>query len=310
MSRSLFRSSTRSRHYAPLYDELAAALSSEGQWEVVFVDDGSTDGSYDELVRLHEAFANVRVVRFRRNFGKSAALAAGFEQARGELIVTIDADLQDDPAEIRNLLAKLDEGFDLVSGWKTHRRDSLPRRLFSRLYNSTTAWITGVRLHDMNCGLKVYRAEVLRDIRLYGELHRYMPVLAYHRGFRVGEIPVNHRPRKHGRSRYGLERYARGLFDLMTVAFMGRYRYRPLHLFGGVGLITGFVGFLILLYLTAVKIGGAGIGQRPLLQLGVLLVVVGVQLFSLGLVGEMITNHHAENTDLRRGSTDIRDILG
>ena len=294
----------------PLYQELAASLGPEAAWEVVFVDDGSTDGSYAELKRLHEEFGNVRVVQLRRNFGKAAALSAGFDQARGEMIVTIDADLQDDPAEIPHLLAKLDEGFDLVSGWKVRRRDSFARRLFSRVYNSTTGWVTGVRLHDMNCGLKAYRAEVVRDLRLYGELHRYVPVLAHHRGFRVGEQPVNHRPRQHGRSRYGFERFLRGFFDLLTVTFMGRYRYRPLHLFGGLGLATGFIGFLILLYLTAIKIGGSGIGQRPLLLLGALLVVVGIQLLSLGLVGEMITSHHAEKTERRDTARHVRNVLG
>jgi glycosyltransferase involved in cell wall biosynthesis len=294
----------------PLYDELAAALGPEAAWEVVFVDDGSTDGSYAELKRLHEAFSNVRVVQLRRNFGKAAALSAGFEQARGEMVVTIDSDLQDDPAEIPHLLEKLNEGFDLVSGWKVRRRDSFARRMFSRIYNRTTGWVTGVRLHDMNCGLKVYRAEVVRDLRLYGELHRYVPVLAHHRGFRVGELPVNHRPRQHGRSRYGFERFLRGFFDLLTVAFMGRYRYRPLHLFGGLGLATSFVGFLILLYLTAIKIGGAGIGERPLLLLGALLIVVGIQLLSLGLVGEMITSHHAEKEERRDTSRHVRNVLG
>jgi glycosyltransferase involved in cell wall biosynthesis len=294
----------------PLYGELAAALGPAEAWEVVFVDDGSTDGSYAELKRLHEEFENVRVVQLRRNFGKAAALSAGFEQAQGEAVVTIDADLQDDPAEIPHLLAKLDEGYDLVSGWKVRRRDSLARRMFSRLYNRTTGWVTGVRLHDMNCGLKVYRAEVVRDLRLYGELHRYVPVLAHHRGFRVGERPVNHRPRQHGQSRYGVERFLRGFFDLLTVTFMGRYRYRPLHLFGGLGLATGFAGFLILLYLTALKIAGAGIGERPLLLLGALLVVVGIQLLSLGLVGEMITSHHAEKADRRETAMHVRNVLG
>jgi glycosyltransferase involved in cell wall biosynthesis len=294
----------------PLYDELAAALTSGFRWEVVFVDDGSTDGSYRELSKLHDAFDNVRVVRLRRNFGKAAALAAGFQQTRGEVVVTIDADLQDDPAEIPSLLAKLDEGYDVVSGWKVRRQDSLPRRIFSRVYNRTTGWVTGVRLHDMNNGLKAYRAEVVRDLRLYGDLHRYVPVLAHHRGFRVGEVPVNHRSRQHGRSRYGPERFLRGFFDLLTVTFMGRYRYRPLHLFGGLGLATGFTGFVILLYLTAIKIGGAGIGERPLLLLGALLVVVGIQLLSLGLVGEMITSNHAEKEGRGDHPNQVRDILG
>jgi glycosyltransferase involved in cell wall biosynthesis len=278
-----------------LYDELRAALEPiDRDWEAVFVDDGSTDGSFAALTRLHSRHQNVRVVRLRRNFGKAAALSAGFAQARGETIVTIDADLQDDPAEIPRLLAKLDEGFDLVSGWKVHRRDPLRRRLPSRIFNNVTGRISGLRLHDLNSGLKAYRAEVVRGLRIYGELHRFVPVLAHYRGYRVAEIPVNHRPREHGRSRYGLERYLRGFFDLLTVTFMGRYRYRPLHLFGGLGLALGFIGFTLLVYLTALWFSGEAIGHRPLLTLGVLLVVVGIQLFSLGLVGELVTSHHEE----------------
>ena len=285
------------RSVALLYDELDSALQPlDRPWEAVFVDDGSTDGTHAALTRLHAGQDNVVVVRFRRNFGKAAALAAGFAQAKGDVIVTIDGDLQDDPAEIPKLLAKLDEGFDLVSGWKTKRRDPLRRRIPSRLFNSVTGWVSGVRLHDMNCGLKAYRAEVVRGLRLYGELHRFIPVLAHHRGYRIAEVPVNHRPREHGRSRYGLERYMRGFFDLLTVSFIGRYRHRPLHLFGGVGLIFSLLGTAILTYLTIVKLLGHPIGQRPLLLLGVLLVVVGIQLLSLGLLSELITSHHEERT--------------
>ncbi|TML43519.1 MAG: glycosyltransferase family 2 protein [Actinobacteria bacterium] len=283
------------RSIALLYEELQAALEPLGQrWEAVFVDDGSVDGSFAALTRLHDTNENVRVVRLRRNFGKAAALAAGFGQARGEIVVTIDADLQDDPAEIPRLLVKLDEGFDLVSGWKTRRRDSLRRRLLSRIFNWVTGRVSGLRLHDMNCGLKAYRSEVVRGMPLYGELHRFIPVLAQFRGFRVAELPVNHRPREHGRSRYGVERYVRGFLDLLTVSFIGRYRHRPLHLFGGLGLVLGLIGFAILIYLTVVKALGHSIGERPLLTLGVLLVVVGLQFFSLGLISEMLTSQHEE----------------
>jgi glycosyltransferase involved in cell wall biosynthesis len=283
------------RSIALLYDELQAALEPLGEeWEAVFVDDGSVDGSFAALTRLHDANENVRVVRLRRNFGKAAALAAGFSQARGETVVTIDADLQDDPAEIPRLLVKLDEGFDLVSGWKTRRRDPLRRRVLSRIFNWVTGRMSGLRLHDMNCGLKAYRAEVVRGMPLYGELHRFIPVLAQYRGFRVAELPVNHRPREHGRSRYGVERYIRGFLDLLTVSFIGRYRHRPLHLFGGLGLILGLFGVAILVYLTVVKALGHAIGERPLLTLGVLLVVVGLQFFSLGLISEMLTSQHEE----------------
>jgi len=299
------------RSVALLADELDSALQPLGTpWETIFVDDGSTDGTFAAVTRLHAARDDVVVVRLRRNFGKAAALAAGFAQARGDVIVTIDGDLQDDPAEIPHLLAKLDEGFDLVSGWKSNRRDPLRRRILSRVFNTVTRWISGVRLHDMNCGLKAYRPEVVRGLRLYGELHRFIPVLAQQRGFRVAELPVNHRPREHGRSRYGIERYLRGFLDLLTVSFLGRYRHRPLHLFGGLGLTLWLAGIGILLYLTVVKLMGHAIGQRPLLILGVLLVVVGIQVFSLGLITELITSHHEERASGReRAEALVEEIL-
>jgi glycosyltransferase involved in cell wall biosynthesis len=299
------------RSVALLYEELQAALEPLRQeWEAVFVDDGSTDGSFAALTRLHNARDNVVVVRLRRNFGKAAALATGFAQARGETVVTIDADLQDDPSEIPHLLLKLDEGFDLVSGWKVKRRDPLGRRALSRLFNWVTGRVSGLRLHDMNCGLKAYRAEVVRGLRLYGELHRFIPVLAHYRGFRVAELPVNHRPREHGRSRYGLERYFRGFLDFLTVSFIGRYRHRPLHLFGGLGLVLGALGMAILVYLTVVKLTGHAIGDRPLLTLGVLLVVVGLQFFSLGLISEMLTSQHEEGVGGReQAELNVDEIL-
>ena len=236
-----------------LYDELSAAIRPlDANWEVVYVDDGSADGTFAALTRLHEEHVNVRVVRLRRNAGKAAALDAGFSEVAGKTVVTIDGDLQDDPAEIPQLLAKLDEGFDLVAGWKSGRRDPLSRRIPSRVFNRVVGRVSGLRLHDMNCGLKVMRVEVARELALYGELHRFIPVLAHQRGFRVGELPVNHRPREHGRSRYGFERYLRGFLDLLTVSFIARYRHRPLHLFGGLGLVLTLVGFGILLYLTGV----------------------------------------------------------
>jgi glycosyltransferase involved in cell wall biosynthesis len=294
-----------------LYDELRAALEPLGSgWEAIFVDDGSTDGTFAALTRLHSRNENVRVVRLRRNFGKAAALVAGFDQVQGDTVVTIDGDLQDDPAEIPRLLAKLDEGFDLVSGWKAHRRDPLTRRIPSRLFNSVTSRFSGVRLHDMNCGLKAYRAEVVHGLRLYGELHRFIPVLAHYRGFRIAELPVNHRARAHGRSRYGLERYLRGFLDLLTVSFMGRYRHRPLHLFGGLGLLLAAIGIGILIYLSVDKALGHAIGGRPLLTLGVLLVVVGMQFFSLGLISEMITSHHEERAQERdRAELLVDEVL-
>jgi glycosyltransferase involved in cell wall biosynthesis len=299
------------RSLEQLYAELSDALEPlDHEWEVVFVDDGSTDGSLSALTRLHAEHSNVVVVHLRRNFGKAPALQAGFQEAQGDIVVTIDADLQDDPAEIPQLLAKLDEGFDLVSGWKTRRNDPFSRRFLSRIFNRAVALVSGVRLHDVNCGLKAYRAEVLHGMRIYGELHRFIPILASYRGFRVAEIPVNHRPRQHGRSRYGFERYVRGFFDLLSVTFMGRYRHRPLHLFGGLGLLLGLAGFVCLLYLTVIKIGGAGIGDRPLLTLGVLLLVVGIQLVSLGLLSELITSQHEESMDAReRSELVVEEVL-
>ena len=263
------------RSVALLHGELAAALEPLDEWEVVFVDDGSTDGTFAALTRLHAAHDDVRVVRLRRNFGKAAALQAGFEETAGDVVVTIDGDGQDDPAEIPRLLAKLDEGFDLVSGWKTRRRDPVTRRALSRIFNAVTGRLSGLRLHDLNCGLKAYRAEVVRGLRIYGELHRFIPVLAHYRGFRVAELPVNH---------------------------------RPLHLFGGVGLLLGAIGTLVLVYLTVLKISGEAIGHRPLLLLGVLLVVVGVQLLSLGLVSELVASHHEERTG-RSSELHVDEIL-
>jgi glycosyltransferase involved in cell wall biosynthesis len=294
-----------------LHEELQAALDPLGEeWEAVYVDDGSTDESFSALTRLHAREDNVRVVRLRRNFGKAAALAAGFAQAAGERVVTIDGDLQDDPSEIPQLLAKLEEGFDVVSGWKTRRRDPLSRRLPSKLFNWVAGRMSGLRLHDMNCGLKAYRAEVVHNLVLYGELHRFIPVLAHEQGYRVAELPVNHRPREHGRSRYGMERYLRGFLDLLTVSFMGRYRHRPLHLFGGLGLLLGGSGVVLLVYLTIVKLMGHAIGQRPLLTLGVLLVVVGMQFFTLGLISEMITSHHEERAMAReQRDVHVEEVL-
>jgi glycosyltransferase involved in cell wall biosynthesis len=275
------------RSLEELYRQIAATFEQQGKaFEVVFVDDGSTDGSLSTLTQLHDETTNVVVVHLRRNFGKAAALQAGFLEARGDVVVTIDADLQDDPAEIPRLLAKLDEGFDLVSGWKSRRNDPFARRLLSRIFNRAVALVSGIRLHDVNCGLKAYRAEVLRGMRLYGELHRFIPVLAAYRGFRVAEIAVHHRPRAHGRSRYGL------------------------NLFGGLGLLTGICGTFILLYLTVIKIGGGAIGHRPLLTLGVLLIVVGIQFVSLGLLSELITSQHEERMDVReRSELVVEEIL-
>lgn len=275
---------------AELYARLHAVLLTLPQpAEIVFVDDGSSDGSFVRAVELHKRDARVRVIQFRRNHGKSAALAAGFARARGGLLITLDADLQDDPAEIPRLLAKIDEGYDLVSGWKRHRFDSLFKRLTSKIFNLVTRALTDVGLHDINCGLKAYRREVTDGIRVYGQLHRFLPVLAFKEGFRLGEIEVQHHPRKHGRSKFGASRFTSGFFDLLTVLFLTRYTRRPLHLFGIAGLFAFVAGSVISVYLAYERIlFKQYLSNRPLLFLGILLVIVGVQFISIGLIGEMI----------------------
>lgn len=274
----------------PLYARLSEILSDLDQsYEIIFIDDGSTDGSFAVLEELHEADDHVKVLGFRRNFGKSAALSAGFRQAVGEIIITMDADLQDDPEEIPHFLAAIAKGYDLVSGWKHPRQDPLSKKLPSWLFNWATRKLTGVRLHDFNCGFKAYRHEVVDEISIYGELYRYIAVLAHWRGFRVTEIKVRHHPRPFGRSKYGLSRFGRGFFDLITVFFLTQYTRRPLHLFGWLGMLSFSAGMVINFYLTILWfMGNRPIGNRPLLSLGVLLVVIGVQFVSFGLLAELI----------------------
>lgn len=282
----------------PLSEELLAVLATLGrEFEILFIDDGSTDGTAAVLDALVAEVPQIGVVTLRRNFGKAAALMAGFREARGEVIVTIDGDLQDDPAEIPRLVEALEEGADLVSGWKRDRKDSWSKRAASKVFNGVTAKVSGVDLHDLNCGFKAYRAEVVRSLSLTGDQYRYIPVLARDEGFRVAELPVNHRPRVHGRSKYGLERYLRGFLDLMTITFVGRFRNRPMHLFGGLGSLMMLVGTVVCAYLAVLWAFGEGIGTRPLLLLGVLLIVVGVQLFTIGLVSEMLQRYHLRPQD-------------
>jgi glycosyltransferase involved in cell wall biosynthesis len=294
---------------ATLVAEIGAAFATlpDVEYEVIFVDDGSEDGSWAVMQELAAASGRVRALRLRRNFGKAAALAAAVDEARGELIVTMDADLQDDPAEVPRLLAELADGADLVSGHKADRKDPLGKRLPSKFFNMMTGVITGLKLNDHNCGLKVARTEVYRRVPLYGELHRYIPALAHQSGYKVRELAVNHRPREHGKSKYGLERYVRGAIDLLTVMTITKYGRRPAHLFGGLGLASGLIGFLVLAYLSIVKIfGGEAIGDRPLLMLGILLVILGVQMVSIGLIAEIVlhrTANRREATDLIRERT-------
>ncbi len=275
----------------PLYDEIAAAVGSAYPFEVVFVDDGSSDGSLAVMQRLSAAHDGIRIVRLRRNFGKAAALTHGFAESRGDIIVTMDGDRQDDPAEIPKMVARLDQGYDLVSGWKQSRQDPVNKTLPSKFFNWTVRKATGVALHDFNCGLKVYRREVVENVAVYGELHRYIPVLASDLGFRVTEEKVAHRRRTAGRSKYGWRRYARGYLDLLTVLFLGRYGQRPQHLFGGIGTIMALIGVVVDIYLTVDKLAfGHAIGNRPLLVLGTLFIIVGIQLVSVGLMSELMTH--------------------
>ena len=289
----------------PLYQGVVSVLNEFGcSYELLFIEDGSTDGSFDTLAELHTQDSHVQVIQFRRNFGKAAALTVGFAEARGAIVITMDADLQDDPQEIPSLLDKLAEGFDLVSGWKYPRQDPLTKTLPSKLFNWATSKLSGVRLHDFNCGFKAYRREVVKEIRFYGDLYRYIPVLAHWRGFRVTEIPVRHHPRRFGRSKFGASRFLRGFFDLITILYLTQYIRRPLHLFGGVGLLSLGTGTMINLYLTVLWfLGERPIGNRPLLTLGVLLMIMGIQFIFFGLLAEMLTsvsNKGVEDYSIRR----------
>jgi glycosyltransferase involved in cell wall biosynthesis len=293
-----------------LYARLLAVLeATDLSWEMIFVDDGSTDGSFFRLQQLRTKDERVRVIQFRRNFGKTAALIAGFEATRGAVVITMDADLQDEPSEIPRLLQKLDEGYDLVSGWKKVRHDPLSKTLPSRLFNRVVGLGTGIKLHDFNCGFKAYRREVVETVRLYGELHRFIPALAYWKGFGVTEIPVEHHARKYGRSKFGAGRLLKGLIDFMKVMFLTRYMSKPLHLFAPTGLFLFVVGAALLLALTFLKVfDGQSMfaSHGPALLLGILLILMGVQLVSTGLLGEMIRNAAYDH----REEFSVRERLG
>jgi glycosyltransferase involved in cell wall biosynthesis len=283
----------------PLSEELKTVLESlQRPYELIFVDDGSTDGSFDTLQRLHDADPDhIRVTRFRRNFGKTAALSVGFRRARGDVVVTIDADLQDDPRELPKLLQKLDEGYDLVAAWRERRKDPPSKTLPSRVANAAVALLTGIRLHDFNCGFKAYRAQVVHELKLYGDLHRFIPVLASWQGFRVAEVPVVHRPRRFGQSKYGWRRMVVSFFDFLVVLFLTHYLRRPLQLFGTLGAVCFLVGLVVGLYLAYLRLFGPGIGWRPALFFDVMAIVVGVQLISIGLLGEMLRNFTYRSED-------------
>lgn len=295
----------------PLYSRLKEALEGFGvDYEIIMVDDGSTDGSFKILKGLQAKDPLLRVVRLRRNFGQTAAFAAGFDYARGEVIVTLDADLQNDPADIPALLAKIEEGYDVVSGWRVERKDPfLSRRLPSIVANFLISQVIGVRLHDYGCSLKAYRREVIENIDLYGELHRFIPALASWMGISLAEVPVSHQERRFGRSKYGFSRTIKVLLDLLTVRFLLSYSTRPIHIFGSLGLLAFLVGILLGGYLTYIKFAyHQDIGGRPLLLLAILLMVVGIQTVTMGLLGELIvrTYHEAQDKPIYA----VREVLG
>ena len=294
----------------PLHAEIAAvAERARLNLEVLFVDDGSTDGSWAVIADLARKHPAVRGLRFRRNFGKAAALSAGFRAARGDVILTLDADLQDDPAEVPRFLDALrgvkTAPLDVVSGWKRVRHDPWHKVWPSRVFNWMVSWLTGVRLHDHNCGMKCYRAEVFREVRLYGELHRFIPVLAAARGFRVGEIEIKHRPRKYGRSKYGVRRFVKGFLDLLTVKFLTGFGQRPQHLLGGLGLTSFVLGALVLLWLAIDWLGAnvfkvwtyTPLHQRPLLIYALAALLLGAQLMCIGFLAELITAYQGREQD-------------
>lgn len=287
-----------------LLQELAPRLEAIGKtFEIICIDDGSRDNSFEELKKLHEQDSRLRIVRFRRNFGQTAAFAAGFDRAHGDIVITMDADLQNDPADIPALLAKIDEGYDVVSGWRQNRwQEGISAIITRKIPSATANWLisrlTGVHLHDYGCALKAYRREVIKSIKLYGDLHRFLPAIASYYGVEVAEVPVGYRSRQFGRSKYGLGRIVRVILDLMTVSFLLNYATRPIHIFGLLGLFSFSIGTIIGVYLTLTKLlYGAALADRPLLWLGILLVIIGTQLIMMGLLGEMNvrTYHETQN---------------
>jgi glycosyltransferase involved in cell wall biosynthesis len=276
----------------PLTNEIKKALKNFNiGYEVIFVDDGSNDGSLNIIKDICRQDKRFKYFSFRKNYGKSAALQIGFKNVTGDVVITMDADLQDDPNEIPNLIKKLEEGYDLVSGWKKKRFDPFLKKYSSRFFNFVTRLISGIKLHDFNCGLKAYRSEVTDVIKVYGELHRYIPVLAGWEGFKVSEIPVQHHPRRYGKTKFGISRFFKGFIDLITVIFATRYIKRPMHFFGFFGALSFLVGIIINAFLTYDWVMGKPLSNRPMLFLGMLLIIVGVQLFSVGLLGEMLVKN-------------------
>lgn len=280
----------------PLYGKLCKSISDAiemklvSSYEICFISDGCTDRSDEVIKGIIAQDPRVHLIVFRKNFGKAAALQAGFRHCKGDIVITMDADLQDDPDEIPKFIHKLDEGYDLVSGWKYNRLDPLEKRLPSKLFNHVTSTLSGVKLHDFNCGFKAYRKEVIKNIDIYGELHRYIPVLAYRKGFRIAEMVVTHHKREFGKSKYGFERYLRGLFDSLSTSFLSKYYDRPMYFFGKLGLVLFSLGLIICTVLTVEWFMGLSIGNRPLLLLGALCLILGVQSISTGFIGDLIVD--------------------
>lgn len=273
-----------------LFEELSTNLISYEKWEVIFIDDGSSDGSTELLIKAAKENNNFKIIQFYRNFGKSAALNEGFKMASGDYIITMDADLQDDPKEITNFLNKIDEGWDLVSGWKKTRLDPLNKRLPSKIFNFVTSFVSGVKIHDFNCGIKGYKKAVVKSLEIYGGRHRYIPAIAGQKQFKVTEIVVNHRSRKHGETKYGGSRIFHGFFDLITILFLNKYTQQPLHLFGSLGIFFSLSGIITEFFVLHYKynLGEPFSKHIALLMFGVMLIVIGIQFFSIGLLGELL----------------------
>ena len=282
-----------------LYYEINRAIKKYNDWEIIFIDDGSSDGSSEKIIDISLKDSKVKLIKFYRNFGKSAALAEGFKFANGDIIITMDADLQDDPAEIPNLISKINEGFDLVSGWKKIRHDPWSKTFPSKIFNFFTRLLTGVKIHDFNCGLKAYKSSVIKSIEIFGGRHRYIPAIAGQKKFTISEIIVNHRPRKFGFTKYGGSRIFHGFFDLLTILFLNKYTQKPLHFFGMIGLSTFSCGFIIELLVLYYKfiLGDPFSKHIALLILGVILLFIGVQFFSIGLLGEMMARYSQRKED-------------
>ena len=289
----------------PLVEEIKSVLTNIS-YEIIFIDDGSTDESLNILIGLKNSEENVRVIKHKRNFGKAIALKTGFSAAQGQITITMDGDLQDNPAEIPRFIEQIKNGNDIVCGWRAKRRDNILKRWPSRIYNLLVRTMCGIKIHDMNCGFKAYDTDLAKSLNLYGDMHRYTPVLGKMNGAKISEIAINHRPRLHGKSKYGSKRLLRGFFDLITVSFLMAFLERPMHLFGKVGGALSTAGFAICSYLVIIKYAfDEGIGERPLLSLGILLIIIGVQFFLLGLLGETITYGSSENNTNQSASKEL-----